>query len=109
MIRWFAAGLLVISSVTMAAPSFSPAHEKMLKYFEAHPQDGIQKALWLRHNVLVLSVDTRQHDAEALAKAACKRLLESGFAGMQVSVDVIEHRVLLRANRFEEAEHLACE
>ena len=109
MIRWFAAGLLVISSTVMAAPAFSPAHEKMLKYFESHPQNGIYKALWLRHNALLLSVDTEQQDAKELAKAACKRLLENGFTNMQVSATVVEHRVLLRENRFEEAAHRDCD
>lgn len=109
MIRWLAAGLMLVCLPVTAAPAFSPAHEKMLTYFEARSQAGIYKALWLRHNALLLSVDTTRQDAKDLAKAACARLLANGFNRMQASVTVVEHSVLLRENRFKEAAHRACD
>ncbi len=89
--------------------SFSNGHRQMQRYFEHEPAFATHKAMWLRHNRLLLSADIERVKPKKLAKTACGLLLRNGFTGMDLAVAVSDHRELLRGNRFDAVKELYCE
>lgn len=92
-----------------AQDRFSNAHRQMQRYFEHEPAFATHKAMWLRHNRLLLSADIERVKPKKLAKTACGLLLRNGFTGMDLAVAVSDHRELLRGNRFDAVKELYCE
>lgn len=102
-------GVIAAAPVYAAQDSFSKGHRQMQRYFEHEPAFATYKAMWLRHNRLLLSADTERVNPKKLAKTACRLLLSNGFTGMDLAVAVSDHRELLRGNRFDTAKELYCE
>lgn len=107
--------LILVAALTLptlsaaAEREFSQGHQALQRHIERTPAYATYKAVWLRHNRLLLSADTQRVKAKALAKDVCRLLLQNGFTNMDVAVAVSDHQQLRTSNTFDGKAERYCE